>query len=220
MSVRTLFLTEAIYEYMIAVSSREPDALRELRQASGELEGHHRQASPEQAQLMALLCELIGARRALEVGTFRGYSALALALALGPGGTVVTCDIDAELVSWAHRYWEKAGVADRIDARVGPALPTLDALLAQGKEGTFDFAFLDADKVNHDAYYERALRLVRRGGLIVLDNVFWEGLVLDETVQDPDTAGIRALNLKLRDDPRVSISTIPLSDGLTLARKR
>lgn len=220
MSVRTLFLTEAIYEYMTAVSSREPDALRELRHASSKLEGHHRQASPEQAQLMALLCELIGARRALEVGTFRGYSALAIALALGPGGTVVTCDVDAELVSWARGQWEKAGVADRIDARIGPALPTLDALLTQGEEGTFDFAFLDADKVNHDAYYERALRLVRRGGLIVLDNVFWEGLVLDETIQDPDTAGVRALNLKLRDDSRVSISTIPLSDGLTLARKR
>lgn len=220
MGVRTLFLTEALYRYLTDVTVREPDVLRELRIASSAFNDHYRQSAPDQAQLMAMLVELVGARRALEVGTFRGYSALAVALALPPDGVLITCDIDATSVAWARPYWEKAGVASRITTMIGSALDTLDALLADGEDGSFDFAFLDADKTNQDVYYERALRLVRQGGLIVLDNVFWGGKVMYESIDEPIPSAVHALNLKLRNDSRVTTSTLPVGDGVTLVRKR
>jgi caffeoyl-CoA O-methyltransferase len=178
------------------------------------------QISPEQGQFMALLAELIGARRVLEVGTFTGYSALAVALALPADGRIVACDVNEDTTAVARRYWAEAGVADKIELRLGPAVDTLEALLAEGGGETFDFAFIDADKVNYDAYYEGALALLRQGGLMVIDNVLWSGAVADPERQDADTSALRALNAKLHDDQRISLSLLPVSDGITLARKR
>jgi caffeoyl-CoA O-methyltransferase len=178
------------------------------------------QISPEQGQFMALLAELVGARRVLEVGIFTGYSALVVALALPTDGRIITCDVDEEMTAIARRYWAEGGVADKIDLRLGPAVDTLDALLSDGGADTFDFAFVDADKENYDAYYERALALLRQGGLMVIDNVLWSGAVADPNQKDADTNAIRALNAKLHGDQRVSLSLLPVSDGITLARKR
>jgi caffeoyl-CoA O-methyltransferase len=178
------------------------------------------QVSPEQGQFMALLVRLLGARRCLEVGTFTGYSALACALALPPDGRLVTLDISAEWTAVARRHWLDAGVADRIDLRLGPAAGSLAALLAEGAADSFDFAFVDADKTGYDAYYELALQLVRPGGLIAFDNVLWSGRVADPNAQDADTTALRALNRKLHADARVDLSMLPIGDGLTLARRR
>ena len=169
---------------------------------------------------MALLVEVMGARNAIEVGTFTGYSSLSVALALPPGGRLVTCDENEEWTAVARRYWADAGVADRIDLRLGPALETLDGLVADGQAGSFDFAFIDADKKTYDAYYERILTLLRPGGLVSVDNVLWNGRVIDATRQDEATRAIRALNEKIHADPRVSLSLVPIGDGLTLARKK
>jgi caffeoyl-CoA O-methyltransferase len=178
------------------------------------------QIGPEQGQFMALLVELIGARRTLEVGTFTGYSALAVALALPPEGRVTACDVSEEYTRVARRYWAKAAVEHKIELKLGPALDTLGGLLAAGAAGSFDFAFIDADKNNYDGYYEQALQLLRPGGLIAIDNVLWGGDVVNPEKRDPDTTAIRALNEKLNADERVSISLLPIGDGLTLARKR
>jgi len=166
------------------------------------------------------LAWLIGARRCLEVGAFTGYSALVVALALPPDGRIISCDIDEKTTAIAKRYWAAAGVSDKIDLRLGPALGTLDRLLAEGAAGSFDFAFIDADKTNYDGYYERALTLLRQGGLIVIDNVLWSGAVADAKRRDADTAALRALNRKLHGDERIDLSLLPLADGITLARKR
>ncbi len=182
------------------------------------------QIGPEQGQFMALLVELMGARRTLEIGTFTGYSALAVALALPADGRVVACDVSEEYTDVARRYWTEAGVADKIELHLAPALGTLDRLLAPGpgggQAGCFDFAFIDADKVSYDDYYERVLLLLRPGGLAAIDNVLWKGKVVEAAPGDPDTQAIQALNAKLKHDPRVTISLLPLGDGLTLARKR
>ena len=178
------------------------------------------QIGPEQGQFMALLVELMGARKTLEVGTFTGYSALAVALALPEVGRLVACDISEEWTAMGRRYWEEAGVAHKIDLRLAPALETLDELLTEGSAGTFDFAFIDADKEGYDAYYERSLKLIRTGGLIAFDNTLWEGKVVDPTATDVDTEAIRAINTKLAGDERVTLSLLPVGDGLTLARKR
>ncbi len=220
MSRQTLTLNDALYDYLLGVSLREPPLLARLREETAALPGSAMQISPEQGQFMALLAELVGARRVLEVGTFTGYSALVLALTLPADGRIVTCDVDEDMTAIARRYWAKAGVADKIDLRLGPAVDTLDALLADGGAGTFDFAFVDADKQNYDAYYERGLALLRHGGLMVIDNVLWSGAVADPERQDTDTRAIRALNAKLHGDQRVSLSLLPVSDGITLARKR
>ena len=163
---------------------------------------------------------MAGARRCLEIGTFTGYSALAVALALPPDGRIIACDINPETTAIARRYWAAAGVADKIELRLAPALATLEALLGDRQEGTFDFVFIDADKENYDGYYERALRLLRPGGLIVIDNVLWGGWVADLRRRDPDTQALRALNEKLHADKRIDLSLLPLADGITLARKR
>ena len=219
-SRRSTPLDEALYDYLLETSLREPEVLRALREETAELENANMQISPEQGQFMALLVELIGARTSLEVGTFTGYSALAVALALPEGGRVVTCDISEDWTRMAHRYWEAAGIRERIDLRLGPAADTLDELLEEPGEGSFDFAFIDADKEGLEAYYERALRLVRTGGVIAVDNTLWHGKVADPAVDDADTVAIRRFNEKVRDDERVSLSLVPIGDGLTLARKR
>ena len=220
MSRQSLTLSDALYDYLLEVSLREPPLLARLREETAALPRSGMQISPEQGQFMALLAELVGARRVLEVGTFTGYSALVVALALPADGRIITCDVDEDMTAIARRYWAEAGVADKIDLRLGPAVDTLDALLADGGADTFDFAFVDADKENYDAYYERALALLRQGGLMVIDNVLWSGAVADPEQQDADTSALRALNAKLHGDQRVSLSLLPVSDGITLARKR
>lgn len=220
MSRRTIPLTDELYDYMLAVSLREPDLLRRLREETARMPNPECQISPEQGQFMAFLVKLMDARRTLEVGVFTGYSSLVVALALPEDGEIVACDVSAEWTAVARRYWAEAGVADKIDLHLAPAVETLDWLLEQGQGETFDFAFIDAEKAEYDAYYERCLRLVRPGGLIAFDNVFRHGRVTDPEVTDPGTRAIRALNGKLHQDERVDLSMVPIGDGLTLVRKR
>lgn len=220
MSTKTLPLTDELYDYILSVSLREPQVLRELREKTANHPMVRMQIAPEQGQLMALLVRLIGARRCLEVGVFTGYSSLAVALALPDDGQIVACDINKEWAAIAEQFWREGGVAHKIDLRLAPALDTLEALLAAGEGGRFDFAFIDADKENYRGYYERALELLRPGGLIAVDNTLWSGSVADPGVNDPDTVAIRELNAELHGDDRVDISLIPIADGLTLACKR
>lgn len=220
MSRRSTPLTDPLYDYLLEASLREPDILRRLREETAGLEKAHMQISPEQGQFMGLLVELIGAGRILEVGTFTGYSALAMTLAMPSGGTLLACDIDETWTAVARRYWAEAGVGERIELRLAPAEETLAALLDEGAAETFDLAFLDADKRGLDGYYERALELVRPGGVIAVDNTLWHGKVADPDETDAATEAIRAFNVKVRDDVRVSLSLVPIGDGVTLARKR
>jgi caffeoyl-CoA O-methyltransferase len=178
------------------------------------------QIGPEQGQFMSLLVQLLGAENTLEVGTFTGYSALVVALVLPENGRVVACDVSETWTAVARRYWAEARVDHKIDLRIGPAIDTLEQLLGEGRAGEFDFAFIDADKVGMGGYYERALALVRAGGLIAIDNILWTGKVVDSQVHDEDTEAIRAFNAVLRDDERVTLSLVPIGDGLSLARKR
>ncbi|HMY75059.1 MAG TPA: class I SAM-dependent methyltransferase, partial [Blastocatellia bacterium] len=214
MSNNFLPLTESLYAYVLENSLREPDVLRRLRE---ETQATNPQAimsiSPVQGQFMMLLLKLIGAVKTLEVGVFTGYSSLCTALSLPEHGHTYACDVSEEWTSVARRYWEEAGVAGKITLKLAPAVETLDALLADGHAGTFDFAFIDADKSNYDAYYERALKLVRRGGLLVFDNMLWYGKVADDGVTDADTVALRALNAKLHHDDRVFTSLIGVGDG-------
>ncbi len=219
MTNKSLGLSDRLYDYLVAVSVREPDVLTQLRQETASHPMSQMQIAPEQGQFMALLIQLLGAKKTLEIGVFTGYSALVVALALPEEGRVVACDVSEEYTAIARRYWAQAGVAHKIDLRLAPALETLDQLLAAGEANTFDFAFIDADKSGYDAYYERSLALVRSGGLIAIDNVLWSGRVADPAVTDNRTEKIRALNQKLHDDDRVSLSLVPIGDGLTLARK-
>lgn len=219
MSTKTFTLGDRLYDYCLAVSSREPDILRQLRQETARHPMATMQVSPEQGQFMALLIQLLGARKTLEVGTFTGYSSLWVALALPADGKIVACDVSEEWTTVARRYWQQAGVMDKIDLQLAPALDTLAKLLASGQANTFDFAFIDADKENYLHYYEQSLQLVRPGGLIAIDNVFWSGRVADPQVQDKSTVAIRAFNQKLHVDERVSLSLVPIGDGLTLALK-
>jgi caffeoyl-CoA O-methyltransferase len=219
MSRRSIQLTEKLEEYVQTASLREPEVLRRLREETATMSHAGMQISPEQGQFMALLVRLIGARRYLEVGTFTGYSALSVALALPKDGKVVACDVSREWTSVGERYWREAGVASKIELRLAPALQTLDALIA-AKAPAFDFAFIDADKEYYDVYYERALKLVRRGGLIAIDNVLWSGSVINPAKKDADTTAIRALNIKLQKDERIDLSLLPISDGVTLAVPR
>jgi predicted O-methyltransferase YrrM len=219
MANRTLRLDDALYQYLLDVSLREHPVLAELRAAT---RGHplaRMQIAPEQGQLMALLIQLIGARRTIEIGVFTGYSTAAVALALPADGHIVACDMSEEYTNIGRAYWQKAGVAHKIDLHLAPAVDTLDALLADGESGCFDFAFIDADKINYKAYYERCLALIRPGGLITIDNVLWSGRVAHRADSD-DTAAIQAFNRVLRDDERIDLSLLPIADGLTLARKR
>jgi predicted O-methyltransferase YrrM len=218
MSTHTLCLDDALYRYLLRVSLREHPVMTQLRAITRSHPHAAMQISPEQGQLMALLVNLIGARRTLEIGVFTGYSALAVALALPPDGRVVACDVDEECTAVARTYWKKAGVDHKVDLHLAPAVDTLDALLAGGQAGCFDFAFIDADKTGYDAYYERCLTLLRRGGLIAIDNALWGGRVA-RPPEDDETAAIQALNRKLHDDQRIDLSLLPVADGLALARK-
>ena len=220
MSNRSIVLTDSLYEYMTDVSLREPPLLLALREETSELTQRAMQISPEQGQFMALLARLTGARRCLEVGVFTGYSSLVTALALPDNGSIVACDVSEEWTAVARRYWREAGVAHKIELRLAPATETLDDLLAQGRAGTFDFAFIDADKTNYLAYYERTLALLRTGGLALVDNTLWSGRVADPEVADADTVALRHFNEVLHRDERIDLSLLPLGDGLTVVRKR
>ena len=220
MTARTLQLSAPLHAYLLANSLRETPAQRRIRAVTARLPDANMQTAPEQGQFLQLLVRLLGAKRCIEIGTFTGYSALSVALALPPGGRIVCCDLSEEWTSIARRYWKKAGVARKIDLRLGPALETLDALLGAGEAGRFDFAFIDADKTNYRDYYDRCMKLVRRGGLIAVDNTLWYGRVADPRVRDADTRAIRAFNRKLHRDRRVEIALVPVGDGLTLALKR
>ena len=220
MGKRTLKLDENLYDYLLSVSSRETPVLKRLREETDKLAEAGMQISPDQGQFMAMLLKLIGARRVIEIGTFTGYSALVMAMALPDEGKIICCDKSEEWTSMARRYWKEAGVDNRIDLLLGDALDTLNALIKAGNEKSFDFAFIDADKVNYPNYYERCLALLRQGGLIAVDNVLWGGSVINPEKQDDDTLAIRAFNKQLKDDDRVDISLVPIGDGLTLARKK
>lgn len=220
MANQTLGLSKQLYQYFQSISLREPEILTQLRQETAEHPMGMMQIAPEQGQFMALLIQLMGAKKTLEIGVFTGYSSLAVALALPDDGQIIACDLEPEYIAIARRYWQKAGVEQKIDLRLGPALETLGELIDQRRENSFDFAFIDADKSNYDKYYEYSLKLVRPGGLIAIDNVLWGGKVAVPEIQDNRTQKIRALNKKLHQDPRISLSVVPIADGLTLALKK
>jgi caffeoyl-CoA O-methyltransferase len=215
-----LLLPDDVYQYLLSVSLREPPILRRLREETARLPNARMQIPPEHGQFMAFIVQLLGVRRALEIGVFTGYSSLAVALALPTDGRLVACDISEEYTAVAHRYWQEAGVDHMIDLRLGPALETLNAMLAPARRPVFDFAFIDADKANYEGYYECALELVHSGGLVMIDNTLWSGRVADPSDNDPDTVALRAFNKKLHADSRVTLSMLPLGDGVTLALKR
>jgi predicted O-methyltransferase YrrM len=210
---------ERTYNYLLATSIRESEVARRLREQTQQMKNAQMQIGPDQGQFMQLLVQLIRARKTLEVGVFTGYSALWVALGLPDDGRIIACDVSEEYTAVARRYWKEAGVDQKIDLRLGPAMATLDALLKAGQSGTFDFAFIDADKTNYDRYYEAALQLLRRGGLIAIDNTLWSGAVANPEVNDADTVAIRQLNVKLHRDQRVTLSMLTVGDGLTLAMK-
>jgi caffeoyl-CoA O-methyltransferase len=220
MSRSSIGLSNALHEYLLSVSLRESDVMQRLREETAKHPQANMQIAPEQAQFFQFLVHMLGARRTLEIGVFTGYSALAVAEALPDDGEVVACDISEEYTRVARRYWQEAGVADTIDLRIAPALDTLDALLDDGQAGSFDFAFVDADKEPYPDYYERCLDLLRPGGVVALDNVFRGGDVLDDDPDDPSVRVIQDLNRDLRTDQRVHLSMLPIADGVTLALKR
>jgi predicted O-methyltransferase YrrM len=217
---RQLSLDERTYRYLVDHSVREPGVMGELRAETAKLPMAGMQIGPEQGQFMALLVKLMGAKRCVEVGVFTGYSSLAVALALPPDGTIIACDVSEEWTAIARRYWKKAGVESKIDLRLGPALDTLDAMIAQGKAASFDFAFIDADKGNYLGYYERCLQLLRKGGLVAVDNTLWSGDVADPDNTKGDTVALRKFNDALHHDERIDLTLLPVGDGLTLALKR
>ena len=217
MSTGILNYTTSLRDYLWEKGIEEHPALKELRLETAKLPQSMMQICPEQGALMANLIRLMSAKRTIEVGTFTGYSALAVALALPKDGQIIACDISEEWTAVGKKKWEQAGVAHKINLRLAPALDTLDALLADGQEGSFDFAFIDADKTNYPAYYEKCLKLVRKGGVIAIDNVLWGGSVINSERNDEDTKAIRKLNEFIANDNRVSVSMVPIGDGLTLA---
>lgn len=220
MSAKTGQLNSHLYDYLRSVSLREPASLTQLRHKTAQLPAGNMQIAPDQGQFMALLIKLMEAKKVLEIGTFTGYSALWMAQALPADGTLVACDVDKDTTAIGRRYWQAAGIADKIDLHIAPAIDTLNKLLTTGQAGTFDFAFIDADKTNYRHYYEKCLELLRPGGLIAIDNVLWSGAVADPEKTDPDTVALRDLNQALHQDQRIELSLLPIADGLTLALKR
>ncbi len=220
MTNRSLNLDDALYQYLLDVSLRESPLLKRLREETAQLPIARWQLAPEQGQFMALLVQISGARKILEIGTFTGYSALCMAQAMPADGRLICCDLPGEYNAIAERYWHEAGVAERIDLRLAPALETLSALERGGQSESFDLIFIDADKANYRVYLEHALVLVRQGGLILFDNVLWSGRVLEQSPESADTRAIQALNRGLLRDSRIDLSLLPLGDGLTLCRKR
>lgn len=220
MSNRTLSVTDSVYDYLLKVSLREDDVLDALREETMAMPQSNMQISPEQGQFMQLLLQLMGARRAIEVGTFTGYSSICIARGLGVDGKLVCCDTSREFTSKAEEYWQKAGLADRIELRLGPADETLQKMIDTGEAGSFDFVFIDADKKGYPTYFEQAMKLLRPGGLIGVDNTLWYGRVADPANDESNTEEIRQFNASLTDDERIDLSLVPIGDGLTLARKR
>ena len=219
MSKRTLNLSDKLYDYILEVSLREHALLAELRAETNRMPEAGMQISPDQGQFMSLLARLIGAKRVIEIGTFTGYSALCFAQALPEDGLVVCCDVSEDFTAIGRRYWQRAGLAEKIELRLAPAGDTIDTLLSEGAAGSFDLAFIDADKENYDRYFDGCLELLRPGGVILVDNVLWGGSVIDPAVDDADTKAIRALNRKLAQHSEIELSLLPIGDGLTLARK-
>tara|TARA_B100000609_G_scaffold164336_2_gene136724 strand:+ start:6761 stop:7402 length:642 start_codon:yes stop_codon:yes gene_type:complete len=213
-------MTDTLYNYYRNVAYREPDIMRMLREETETMPMARMQISPEQGQFLAMLVALTGAKKILEVGTFTGYSSLWMASSLPEDGKITACDVNEEWTNVARRYWKEAGLAEKIDLQLAPAVETLDALLEDGCAGSYDMAFIDADKTNYDAYYERALLLLRKGGLIAVDNCLWGGDVADPDNEEPSTLALRALNKKIHQDERVTQHLLPLGDGVMLAHKR
>lgn len=220
MTNKSIGIDLPLYEYLLSVSSREPELLKELREETAKHPLSRMQIAPEQGQFMALLITLIQAKKILEVGVFTGYSSLSLALALPDDGQLIACDVNEEYTNMARRYWQRAGVTNKIDLKLAPALETLEELVKTGQENSFDFMFIDADKKNYINYYEYGLKLVRVGGLIAIDNVLWSGRVIDQENQDHNTQAIREFNQKIHQDSRIHLSLVPIADGLTLAIKK
>lgn len=219
MAEKQLALTPSLYEYILKHSVKEHPVLLDLRQYTAQLPAARMQISPDQGQFLAWLVGLLGAKKTIDIGVFTGYSALAVALALPEGGQVMACDRDATIIKIAQEYWLKAGVADKIHLEIAPALETLNQLIEDGHQESFDFVFIDADKRNYQNYYELSLSLIRQGGVIAIDNVLWSGRVADQTIQDPRTQSIRDFNQFVHNDPRVDSTLLSMADGLTLARK-
>ena len=220
MTTRSMGLDESLYDYLLKHSLREPELLAELRAETAQLPQANMQIAPEQGQFMAMLARIIGARRYLEVGTFTGYSALAVTLAMSQQGETTCLDISEEWTTIAQRYWIRAGLADRIHLHLRPANETLNSLIRDGWSGDYDMAFIDADKIGYADYFEACLTLVRPGGLILVDNTLWDGKVADDDARDEDTSAIRAFNRKVYEDDRIDLSLVPIGDGLTIARRR
>lgn len=220
MTSTPLNLTPALHQYLLDVSLRDDPIRQSLRQLTLKMPMARMLSAPEQAQFMEFLIKLSGAKKALEIGVFTGYSALCVASALPEDGELIACDVSAEWTAIARDYWQQAGVADKIDLRLAPALDTLDGLLASDQQEQFDFCFIDADKENYMHYFERVLQLLKPGGLVVVDNILWSGRVIDAAVNDADTVAIRTFNQALLDDPRIDLSLLPIADGVTLIRKR
>lgn len=220
MSTRNAYISEQLYDYLLQNSLREDPILSELRTRTAELPNAGMQISPDQGQFMALLAKTMGAKKCLEVGVFTGYSSSVVAKALPDDGKIVACDVSEEYTAIAREFWQKANISHKIDLKIGPAVKTLDQLIAQGNENSFDMAFIDADKDNYDTYYESALKLVRQNGLILIDNVLWGGRAADPEHNEETTRIIRTLNAKLQKDDRIDVSLLSIGDGLTIARKR
>jgi predicted O-methyltransferase YrrM len=220
MSSKTLPLTDALRDYLLEVGVREDALLAELRVETQRMPEAQMQICPEQGAFMGVLAQVMGVRQVLEVGTFTGYSSIVLGRALAVGGRITCCDLSETYTAVARRYWDRAGIADRVELRLGPAVDTLRALIAEGRAGSYDLAFVDADKENYAAYLDLSLELLRPGGVVLFDNVLWSGRVLDESDQRPSTVAIRELNRALAHDPRVDVVMLPLGDGLTMCRKR
>jgi O-methyltransferase len=218
--VRPTPITDSLYQYVLAVGVREPAAFNAIREETAKLPDCEWQIAPEQGPFLAMLIQLMGAKKCLEVGTFTGYSAAWVASVLAPDGKLICCELSGLYAGIAQKHLTSMGLMDKVEMRVAPAADSLAQLLADGEAGTFDYAFIDADKSRYNLYYERALELLRPGGLVVIDNTLWDGKPADPNVNDEDTLGIRALNEKLHGDERVSLSFLPFADGLTLAMKR
>ncbi len=220
MTTRTIEVDDRLYQYILDTSLREHPVLAELRAETAKRPESSMQISPEQGQFMGLLVKMLAAVRTIEIGVYTGYSSIATALALPPDGRLIACDTSEKWTSVARQYWKKAGVEDKIELRSASAIETLDRLLDDGQDETYDFVFIDADKTEYDDYYERSLRLIRPGGVIAVDNTLWGGRVADPSINDEDTEAIKAFNKKLHGDERVDLSLVPIGDGLTIARKR
>lgn len=220
MSNRSSFLPDRISEYILKTTLREDPVLRDLRETTNKHPRAGMLSGADQVQFLQLLVRLTGAKRCIEVGVFTGYTSLAIAMAMPQDGRIVSCDVSDEFTSIGKPFWKRAGVEQKIDLRLAPATETLDALIANGESGTYDFAYIDADKSGYDAYYERLLQLVHPNGIIGIDNVLWSGEVAEESNQDEDTAALRTLNAKIGKDERVDEVLLSIGDGLTIVRKR